>query len=69
MKNTNTTPLKKRFYVLLALAVVAVLGSALTVRHMTRRLTRGLAEFATGSRSRMQFFQRTLEQLQKVCYD
>ena len=51
MKNTNTTPLKKRFYVLLALAVVAVLGSALTVRHMTRRLTRGLAEFATGAPS------------------
>ena len=42
MKDTKLTPLKKRFYVLLALAVVAVLGAALTVRHMTRQLTRGL---------------------------
>ena len=49
MKDKKPTPLKKRFYVLLALAVVAVLGSTLTVRHVTRRLTRGLAEFATGA--------------------
>ena len=49
MKDKKPTPLKKRFYVLLALAVVAVLGAALTVRHMTRQLTRGLTEFATGA--------------------
>lgn len=47
MKQAGPLPLKKRFYVLLALAVVAVLGSALTVRHMTNKLTRGLTQFAT----------------------
>lgn len=47
MKQAGPLPPKKRFYLLLALAIAAVLGSALTVRHMTNRLTRGLTQFAT----------------------
>ena len=43
-KENGMLPLKKRFYFVLALAVVAVLGSTLTVRHMSNRLTRGLTE-------------------------
>lgn len=47
MKQAGPLPLKKRFYLLLALALAAVLGSALAVRSMTNRLTRGLTQFAT----------------------
>ena len=48
MKETHVPALKKRLYVLLALALVAVLGGTLTIRHMTRELTRGLGDLATG---------------------
>ncbi len=47
MKQSGFLTPKKRLCLLLALAVAAVLGSALTVRHMTNRLTRGLTQFAT----------------------
>lgn len=47
MKQAGPLPPKKRFYLLLALAIAAVLGSALTVRHMTSRLTRSLTQFST----------------------
>lgn len=47
MKQAGPLPLKKRLYLVLVLAIVAVLGSALTVRHMTNKLTRGLTQFAT----------------------
>lgn len=47
MKQAGPLPLKKRFYLLVALAIAAVLGSALTVRHVSNKLTRGLTQFAT----------------------
>ena len=47
MKQAGSLPLKKRMYLVAVLAVVAVLGSALAVRHMTNKLTRGLTQFAT----------------------
>ena len=46
MKDNHTQTLKKRFYVLLALAVVAVLGAALTIHRMTNDLTRDLTRLA-----------------------
>lgn len=42
MKQNGMSPLGKRTLALLAVAVIAVLGSALTIRHVSNKLTRGL---------------------------
>lgn len=44
MKQHGMSPLGKRMLALVAVAVIAVLGSALTIRHVSNQLTRGLTQ-------------------------
>ena len=44
MKQTGFSPLRKRLIALFAVAAIAVLGSALTIRHASNKLTRELTQ-------------------------
>ena len=44
MKQNGMSPLSKRMLALFAVAVIAVLGSAITIRHVSNQLTRGLTQ-------------------------
>ena len=48
MKQNGMSPLSKRMLALFAVAVIAVLGSAITIRHVSNQLTRGLTQLVPG---------------------